>query len=45
MAKANEPPSSLGEIIDRIEKMREELLGIQRSLEKLEPVESSVESA
>jgi hypothetical protein len=28
---------SLSEVIDRIEKMREELLTIQRELEKLEP--------
>jgi hypothetical protein len=36
MAKANDPPLALGEIIDRIEEMREELLILQRSLEKIE---------
>jgi len=36
MAKANDPPLALREIIDRIERMREELLMLQRSLEKLE---------
>ncbi len=36
MAKANDPPLALGEIIDRIERMREELLIPQRSLEKIE---------
>jgi len=39
MAKANDPPLMLGEIIDRIERMREELLSLQRSLEKIELVE------
>jgi hypothetical protein len=36
MADSNNSPQSLGDIIDYIEKMREELLTIQRSLEKLE---------
>jgi hypothetical protein len=36
MAKANDPPMDIGELIDRIERVREELLSIQRSLEKLE---------
>jgi len=36
MAKANDPPLAFGEIIDRIEQMREELLILQRSLEKME---------
>jgi len=36
MAKANDPPLAFGEIIDRIEQMREELLILQRSLEKIE---------
>jgi len=36
MAKANDPPLTLGNIIDHIERMREEMLGLQRSLEKLE---------
>jgi hypothetical protein len=39
MAKANDPPLALGEIIDRIEEMREELLVLQRSLEKGELAE------
>jgi hypothetical protein len=39
MSKANDPPLALGEIIDRIEGMREELLILQRSLEKMELVE------
>ena len=41
MAKANDPPLALGEIIDRIEEMREELLILQRSLEKMEVAESA----
>jgi hypothetical protein len=36
MANANDPPLAFGEIIDRIEQMREELLMLQRSLEKVE---------
>jgi hypothetical protein len=39
MAKAGDPPLMLGEIIDCIERMREELLSLQRSLEKIELVE------
>ena len=39
MAKANDPPLAFGEIIDRIERMREELLMLQRSLEKVELAE------
>ncbi len=39
MSKANDPPLALGEIIDRIEEMREELLILQRSLEKMELAE------
>ena len=39
MAKADDPPLTLGEIIDCIERMREELLSLQRSLEKFELVE------
>jgi hypothetical protein len=36
MAKINDPPLAFGEIIDRMEQMREELLILQRSLEKIE---------
>jgi hypothetical protein len=36
MAKSNDPPLALGEIIDRIEQMREELLMLQRSLEQMD---------
>jgi hypothetical protein len=39
MAKANDPPLTLGQIIDRIEQMREEMLMLQRSLEKMEVAE------
>jgi hypothetical protein len=39
MAKANDPPFAFGEVIDRIEQMREELLVLQRSLEKVELAE------
>ena len=36
MTKISDPPLAFGEIIDRIEQMREELLILQRSLEKIE---------
>jgi hypothetical protein len=39
MSKTNDPPLAVGEIIDRIERMREELLMLQRSLEKMELAE------
>jgi hypothetical protein len=41
-AKANDPPLTFGEIIDRIEQMREEMLMLQRSLEKMELAEPAV---
>jgi hypothetical protein len=37
MAKTTAPPEPISELIDRIEALREELLSIQRSLEKIEP--------
>jgi hypothetical protein len=40
MADSDTPPEKLSDIIDYIEKMREELLTIQRSLEKLESAET-----
>jgi hypothetical protein len=42
MAKATVPPKSIGELVDHIERIREELLSVQRSLEKLEPIEDAV---
>jgi len=36
MTKANDPPLAFGEIIDHIERMREDLLMLQRSMEKME---------
>jgi hypothetical protein len=36
MAKTDAPPLAFGEIIDHIEQMREELLMLQRSPEKME---------
>ena len=42
MAKANDAPLAFGEIIDRIEQMREEMLMLQRSLEKMELAEPAV---
>jgi hypothetical protein len=42
MAKVNDPPLALAEIIDHLERMREELLTLQRSLEKIEFVEAAI---
>ena len=39
MARTNDPPLTFGQIIDRIERMREEMLILQRSLEKMELAE------
>jgi hypothetical protein len=33
---ANNPPKTIGEIIDHIERIREELLVLQRCMEKME---------
>jgi hypothetical protein len=33
----SDPPKDIGELIDQIETVREELLTIQHSLEKMEP--------
>jgi hypothetical protein len=38
MVKANLPPKTIGEIMDDIERIREELLGVQNALEKMEGV-------
>ena len=39
MTKANVPPLTLGQIIDRIEQTREELFILQKSLEQMELAE------
>jgi hypothetical protein len=36
MARSTDPPRNLKVVIDRIEQIREELTGIQTSLEKME---------
>jgi hypothetical protein len=38
-------PLPIGILIDEVEQIRERLLSLQRSLEKLEPVEALVQSA
>jgi hypothetical protein len=38
MASTNDSPKAIGEIIDHIERIREELLVLQRSMEKWESV-------
>ena len=44
MGHASEPPKPLGEVIDEVERIREELLSLQRSLERLESVDGLVSS-
>jgi hypothetical protein len=41
MARTNDVPKSIGELIDQIECVREELLTIQHSLEKIERAPST----
>jgi hypothetical protein len=41
MSNGEKPPRSLADLIDNIERIREELLAIQRSMEKMETGESS----
>jgi hypothetical protein len=36
MQKPQKPPKNISELIDHLEQIREELLNIQRSMEKLE---------
>jgi hypothetical protein len=42
MATAKEPPKRIGEIIDKIEQIREELFILQKSLEKTESIECTL---
>jgi hypothetical protein len=42
MPRANDPPKTIGELLDQIERIREELLAIQRSMEKMEYVKPAV---
>lgn len=39
MTHVNEPPKPIGEIIDSVERIREELFILQGSLEKIESIE------
>jgi len=41
----NRPILTISELADRLERVRIELLSIQRALEKMEPMEAAVESA
>jgi len=39
---AHTPPETIGELIDELERIREDLLHLQRELEKIEIVETVV---
>jgi len=45
MNDASVLPKTISELADRIERIREELFSIQRSLEKMEPIEAAVRPA
>jgi hypothetical protein len=45
MNDASVPPNTISQLADRVERIREELFSIQRSLEKMEPIEAAVQSA
>jgi len=41
MVRPTEAPQNIGQLIDQIEQIREELLTIQRTLEEMEPKEGT----
>ena len=41
MAQSNDPPRDIGELIDQIDHIREELFSIQRSMEKMETLKAA----
>jgi hypothetical protein len=42
MADSAQPPTPIGKLIDAVERIREELLHVQRELEKIEIVDKAV---
>ncbi len=42
---SNDAPKTIGEVIDYVERLREELLTLQRSLEKMERAWAAVSDA
>jgi hypothetical protein len=42
MTHAQDPPKTIGELIDEVERIREDLLRLQLQLEKLEIVDTAV---
>jgi hypothetical protein len=42
MTHAQQPPKTIGKLIDEVERIREDLLRLQRDLEKLEIVETAL---
>jgi hypothetical protein len=40
MTHTQDPPKTIGELIDEVERIREDLLRLQRQLERLETVET-----
>jgi hypothetical protein len=42
MVHTQDPPNTIGELIDEVERIREDLLRLQRQLEKMEIVDDAV---
>ena len=42
MTHAQQPPKTIGKLIDEVERIREDLLRLQRDFEKLEIVETAL---
>jgi hypothetical protein len=43
MTRAQQPPKTIGELIDEVERIREQLFVLQQELEKIETVENLVD--
>jgi len=42
MTHTQDPPKTIGELIDEVERIREDLFCVQRDLEKIETVETAL---
>jgi hypothetical protein len=42
MTQAQKPPKTIGKLIDEVERIREDLLHLQRDLEKLEILDTAL---
>jgi hypothetical protein len=44
ITRAQQPPKAIGDLIDEVERIREELFVLQQELEKLETIQKLVDS-